>query len=191
MTNFHLTRIVEKEEKWFFPGWGAVHIASSLVASLKRFWIAPLILTIVISFQDTRVGEHFLVIFLVSALVAIIVSFLFSAIIYPFLQGVFQPVLTASHNGKEVAWIMLPLQQLLIWAVAIGVALTDYHPDFSPDNPILLFSALVSFHASFQLFAYSKRIWRKRQSVLSTQIPTLEYELATANIEGVPEGFIE
>lgn len=180
-----------KPQGWFFPRWAAAHMGSSFVASAQRSWVAPVIFSAFFLITEPRIGDEIFLVFFVSLLVASVVSFLFSVVVYPFLQLAFRAVLHNATSGKEIAMIMLPLQQLLIWTVAITIALTDYEPVWSPDNPVLLFSLLVSFHAALQLFAYSKRIWKKRHAVLTAQIPTFEHELAATNIEGVPLGFIE
>lgn len=176
---------------WFFPRWAAAHMGSSFVASLKRSWVAPVIFSAFFMINEPRIGDEIFIVFFVCLVVASVVSFLFSVIVYPFLQLAFRTVLQSATSGKEIASIMLPLQQFLIWAVAITVVLTDYEPVWSHENPILLFSFLISFHAALQLFAYSKRLWKKRHAVLTGQIPTFDHELAATNIEGVPLGFIE
>ncbi len=176
---------------WFFPSWAAYHIGSSFLASLKSSWVAPLIFSTYFIIHEPRVRDDIFLVFFVSLLVASVVSFLFSVVVYPLLQFSFRKILNSARSGKEAATIMLPLQQVVIWAVAVGVASTDYDPVWSPANPILLFSSLVSFHAAMQLFLYSKRLWKKREAVLSGQIPTLAYELAATNSEGGPPGFTE
>lgn len=190
MTNdYHSSK--DSTEGWFFSGWRLAHVGSAFLASAKCSWIAPLIFSIFFMITEPRIGDHIFLIFLLSLAVASIVSFLFSVIIYPILLFAFRKVLISARSGKEAATIMLPLQQVVIWAIAIGVASTDYEPVWSADNPLLLFSSLVSFHAAIQFFPYSKRLWKKREAVLSRQIPTLAYELAATNNEGVPSGFME
>lgn len=190
MTNANVTPKT-RPGGWFFPGWAAVHVGSSFLASVKSSWIAPLIFSAYFIINEPRIGDEIFLVFFVSLAVASIVSFLFSVVVYPLLQFTFRKILNSARSGKEAATIMLPLQQVVIWTIAICTALTDYNPEWSPDNPILLFSSLVSFHAAIQLFVYSKRLWKKREAALSRQIPTLEHELAATNSEGVPPGFIE
>lgn len=179
----------EKLQGWFFPGWIGSHIGSSFVASIKRSWIAPIIFFLFILTQE-HPDMAFLAL-VISLFVAVIIAFLFSVVVYPFLQLALCRVLQSTTSGKEMAMILLPLQQLIIWAVAIGSVATDYRPDWSPDNYLLQFSTLVAVHAGFQLIAYSTRYWRARSIALPQQIPTFEHELAAEDIERLPDRAIE
>ncbi len=189
MKNHRSEQNSETLRPWFFSGWLAPHVGSSFLASILRAWVAPVLFSAYLAINET--GEVFLLAIFISLIVALVVSFGFSLVVYPFLQLAFRPLLSRAQSGKEVAWMLLPFQQLLIWAVALGTALTDFNPVLAPSNPIFQFSAIVSFHAALHLFAYSKRMWRIRNSKLTVQIPTLEHELAATNSEGVPLGFIE
>jgi len=191
MTDSNLTSQREKPQGWFFPGWATAHMASSFMAAIKRSWIAPIIFSLAMMSGWIGIRDEIFLVFFISLIIALIVSFVFSAIIYPFLQLAYRTYLQSASSGKETAWIMLPLQQLLIWSIAVGVVMTDNPSNFEATHPVLQFSTLVAFHAALQLFSYSIRMWRVRHSALTRQIPTFEHELATTNVARIAPGVTE
>lgn len=183
-----------KPLSWFNPGWRGIHSKVVFGTSVKLFWVAPLIFATYFLLDSYSYNDEFMAAFLVSSVVALLVSFLFSLLIYPLLQLAYAStgILQSSSNGSKLAWTLLPLQQLLIWAIGIGTVLTDFRPAFSCENELIQFSSLVAFHAAIHLFVYSRRMWSENQLQINAQNSTLEHELATAdierNIEGAPGG---
>lgn len=147
--------MIASPNPWFYRGWLSVHSIRCLEVSAVWCWTSAMVL----SCYEIFAGEQAIAILvlIVGSLAALIVSTLFSLLIYPALQGLVQELLRNTTSLSQAFIPMILLQQ----GVLFGAIYFLLYEDIEGGNfEIIGFWILVQAHAAWHLYRYMRGMWK-------------------------------